>query len=217
MSQTKFTYQKPRDIITAAGINSTFQNLADATDGTPGRIDISNTRTEAFNRNHIKTAGAPNVSDDEFEAPTETFGYDPSFTGVWTTTWDKAVAITMQANEVLRIQYNPLVKLTERQNTASVVVRAESAFYIQHYITVGGVDVAVSEPFGYNSICAGDGNTGTSDNKTLFYERLPTTSLFLPSVQTVITAIKTKIYFDNGSDFSVQLANQYGLYVHSKY
>jgi hypothetical protein len=217
MSQSKFTYQQPRSQITATGLNSTFSNLANATNGTSGRIDTSNVRTEGFNRNHVKTAGAPNISDDEMETAEEIFGNNVSFTGVWTTTWDKTVNLTIQPNEVLRIQYNPLVNLTFVTGAASVVVRANSAFYIQHYITVGGSDFAVSEPFGYNTIVAGDGNTGTSDNKTLFYERLPTTSLFIPNVQTVVTAIKAKIYFDDGLNYEVRLEKQYGLYVHHRY
>jgi len=217
MSQTKFTYQNTRAVITASGLNSLFQNLEDATDGTIGKIDPDNVRTEGFNRNHFKNSASPNLSDDEIETDEEEYGFNGALTGVWTTIWDKPVNLTIGANEVLRVHFNPLVTLTERQNTASVIVRANSAFYIQHYITVGGVDVAINAPFGYNTIVAGDGNTGNSANKTLFYERLPSFSIFMPNVQTVVTSIKTKIYFDDAANYKVTFKWLYGLYVHHKY
>jgi hypothetical protein len=217
MSTAKFTYQGIRSTITAAGVNSPFDSLADATDGTLGRIDPSNTRTEAFNRNHIKTAGAPNLSADELESPEVLYGNDAAFTGVWTDIWIQPVAFTVAANEVLRVHFNPLVTVTDRTGTASVVVRANSAFYLQAYVTIGGVDVPIGLPFGYNSICAGDGNTGTSDNKTLFYERLPFSAIWMPNISTAITNIKIKIYFDDGANFAVSMKFRYGLYIHHKY
>jgi hypothetical protein len=217
MSTAKFTYQGIRSTITAAGVNSPFDSLADATDGTLGRIDPSNTRTEAFNRNHIKTTGSPNISADELEALEVLYGNDPAQTGVFTDVWVQPVAFTVAANEVLRVHFNPLVTLTVRNGTASAIVRAESAFYLQAYVTIAGVDTAIGAPFGYNSICAGDGNTGTSDNKTLFYERLPFSAIWMPNVSTAITAIKIKIYFDNATNFAVSMKFKYGLYVHHKY
>jgi hypothetical protein len=217
MSTAKFTYQGIRSTITAAGINSPFDSLADATDGTLGRIDPSNTRTEAFNRNHIKGTGSPNISADELEALEVLYGNDPAQTGVFTDVWVQPVAFTVAQNEVLRVHFNPLVTLTVRNGTASVIVRAESAFYLQAYVTIAGVDTAIGAPFGYNSICAGDGNTGTNDNKTLFYERLPFSAIWMPNVSTAITNIKIKIYFDNATNFAVSMKFKYGLYVHHKY
>jgi len=217
MSTAKFTYQGIRSTITASGVNSPFDSLADATDGTLGRIDPLNTRTEAFNRNHIKTAGAPNLSADELESPEVLYGGDPAFTGVFTDIWVQPVAFTVTENEVLRVHFNPLVTLTARSGTGSVVVRANSAFYLRAFVTIGGVDTAIGAPFGYNSICAGDGNTGTSDNKTLFYERLPFSAVWIPNVSTAITNIKIKIYFDDATNFAVSMKFRYGLYVHHKY
>ena len=217
MSTAKFTYQGIRSTITAAGVNSPFDSLADATDGTLGRIDPLNTRGEAFNRNHIKTAGAPNLSADELEAAEVLYGADPAQTGVFTDIWIQPVAFTVAANEVLRVHFNPLVTLTARSGTGSVIVRANSAFYLRAFVTIAGVDTAIGAPFGYNSICAGDGNTGTSDNKTLFYERLPLSAIWMPTVSTAITNIKIKIYFDDATNFAVSMKFRYGLYVHHKY
>jgi len=217
MSTAKFTYQGVRSTITAAGVNSPFEQLADATDGTLGRIDPSNVRGEAFNRNHIKATGAPNLSDDELESPEVLYGNDAAFTGVWTDIWVQPVAFTVAQNEVLRVHFNPLVTVTDRTGTASVVVRANSAFYLQAYVTINGVDAPIGLPFGYNSICAGDGNTGTSDNKTLFYERLPFSAIWMPNISTAITNIKIKIYFDDGADFAVSMKFRYGLYIHHRY
>lgn len=217
MSTAKFTYQGIRSTITAAGVNSPFDSLADATDGTLGRIDPLNTRGEAFNRNHIKTAGAPNLSADELEAAEVLYGGDPAQTGVFTDIWIQPVAFTVAANEVLRVHFNPLVTLTARSGTGSVIVRANSAFYLRAFVTIAGVDTAIGAPFGYNSICAGDGNTGTSDNKTLFYERLPLSAIWMPTVSTAITNIKIKIYFDDATNFAVSMKFRYGLYVHHKY
>ena len=39
MSQTKYTYQNIRATITAAGLNSLYENVENMTDGTDGRID----------------------------------------------------------------------------------------------------------------------------------------------------------------------------------
>lgn len=217
MSTAKFTYQKIRSTITAAGVNSPFDSLADATDGTLGRIDPSNTRTEAFNRNHIKGTGSPNISADELEALEVKYGDDPAQTGVFTDVWVQPAAFTVAQNEVLRVHFNPLVTLTEAAGTASVVVRASSAFYLRAYVTIGGVDTPIGAPFGYNSIVAGDGNTGTSGNKTLFYERLPFSAIWMPNISTAITAIKIKIYFDDATNFAVSMKFKYGLYVHHKY
>ena len=217
MSTAKFTYQGIRSTITAAGVNSPFDSLADATDGTLGRIDPLNTRGEAFNRNHIKTAGAPNLSADELEAAEVLYGGDPAQTGVFTDIWIQPVAFTVAANEVLRVHFNPLVTVTARSGTGSAIVRANSAFYLRAFVTIAGVDTAIGAPFGYNSICAGDGNTGTSDNKTLFYERLPLSAIWMPTVSTAITNIKIKIYFDDATNFAVSMKFRYGLYVHHKY
>jgi len=217
MSQTKYTYQNTRATITAAGLNSLFENMENMTDGTDGRIDDENCRTEAFNRNHFQQDEGPNKADDFVSADEVVLGYNGAYTGVFTTFWTWNTNVTVGANEVFRVQFNPLVTLTERQNTASVVVRANSAFYVQLYITVGGSDVAICAPFGYNSIQAGDGNTGTIDSKTLFYERLPLTAIFMPTITTAITAIKAKIYFDDGANFKTTMQFLYGMYVHHKY
>ena len=216
MAQTKYTYQDIRSTITDTGLNSLFQNVQNATNGVDGKIDEENTRTEAFNRNHIKETG-PNYTNDYIDTTPEKWGYDAGLTGVWTTIWTFPIALTIAANEVLRVEWNPLITLSERQNTASVVVRANSAFYIQLYITTGGADVPISEAFGYNTIVAGDGNTGTSGNKTLFYERIPLSALFLPVGSTAITAVKAKIYFDDGANYRYEIANKYGLVAHHKY
>lgn len=217
MSQTKYTYQDTRATITAAGLNSLYQNVEDMTDGTNGRIDDENCRTEAFNRNHFQQDDGPNKADDFLSAGSVALGYNAAYTGVFTTFWTWNTNVTVGVNEVLRVQFNPLVTLTERQNTASVVVRANSAFYVQLFVTIAGVDTAICAPFGYNSIQAGDGNTGSIQSKTLFYERLPLTALFIPTVSTAITSIKAKIYFDDGANFKTTMQFLYGLYVLHRY
>lgn len=217
MSQTKYTYQDTRATITAAGLNSLYQNVEDMTDGTAGRIDEQNCRTEAFNRNHFQQDEGPNEADSFFSSGEVALGYDAAYTGVFTTFWTWNTNVTVGANEVLRVQFNPLVTLTERQGTASVVVRANSAFYVQLFVRIAGVDTAICAPFGYNSIQAGDGNTGSIQSKTLFYERLPLTGIFMPTVSTAITSIKAKIYFDDGTNFKTTMKFLYGLYVLHRY
>ncbi len=215
MPITSFTYQETRSTIDATGLNSLFANIEDSTDN--NKIDESNTRSEALNRNHFLEEDPPNVTGYHFEIGPETYGYNPAQTGVWTDVWNAPVTRTIGTNEVLRIQWNPLVTITERQNTNAPAVRAASAFYIQFYVRSAGIDIPVSAPFGYNSICAGDGNTGISQNKTLFYERLPLSTLYLAQVPTAITNIKAKIYFDDAANYSVQFKWLYGIWIHHKY
>lgn len=215
MPITSYQYQQPRSVIDASGVNSLYTAVEDATDGTTGRIDDENTRFEAFNRNHFKDS--PNFTDSYMDVDNVETGYDPSFTGVWTDFWNFPINLTVGSNEVLRIQFNPLVTTTERQNTAAPAVRANSAFYIQLYVRSGGVDIPVNAPFGYNTICAGDGNTGTSSNKTLFFERLPLSAFFIPQISTAITNIKAKIYFDDGANYKVNFRYLYGVAILHKY
>lgn len=217
MAQTKYTYQDTRSTITASGLNSLFQNVQDGTSGVVGKIDEQNTRTEAFDRNHFKKTASPNLANDYFDNAAVEWGFNAGLTGVWTTIWNFPINITVGGNEALRVEWNPRINLSYVQGTASVVVRANSAFYIQFYITTGGVDVPICAPFGYNTICAGDGNTGTSDNKTLFYERIPLSTVFMPLGQTVITNVKAKIYFDDGANYKYEIDSKYGLVVHHKY
>lgn len=217
MAQTKYDYQDTRTPITSTGLNSLFQNIQNATNGVDGKIDEQNTRTEAFNRNHFKDGATPNVASFFYDPTPVEWGYNAGLTGTWTTIWNYPIAITVAGNEALRIEWNPMINLSFVQGTASVVVRANSAFYIQFYLTIGGVDTPIAAPFGYNTICAGDGNTGTSDNKTLFYERIPLSTIFMPVGTTFITAVKAKIYFDDGANYKYEIANKYGIVVHHKY
>lgn len=217
MSNASFTYQSNRALITAAGLNSPFTNLKNATDGTVGKIDPSNVRTEAFNRNHFKQSMGPNASDSSFEQPETFYGYNPAQTEVWTTVKSFPVNLALQANDCLRLGSNPLVSTTSVNTLGSPLIRSESAFYLCWFLTIGGVDVQIGYPFGYNTICAGDGNTGTSDNKTLFYERLPLSHIYMPTIATTVTNIKLKIYFDDATHYRVGLKDLYMYYVWAKF
>lgn len=217
MAQTTYTFQATRSTITAPGLNSLYENVEQNTNGIVGKIDESNTRTEAFNRNHFKTGSSPNKADDYYDGTSVEWGFDPALTGVFTTIWTWNKAITVRANEALRIEWNPLIELSFHRNMPSALVRAKSAFYIRLFVTIGGVDTPVTAPFGYNTIVAGDGNTGTSDNKTLFYERIPLSAMFMPTSNSSITAIKAKIYFDDGDSYKYEISSKYGIAVHHEF
>jgi len=217
MGTTTYTFQNTRATITAPGLNSLFENVEQMTNGIAGRIDEANCRTEAFNRNHFKDTASPNIPDSYFDNELEVIGFDPALTGVFTTIWTWPLAITIGANEALRVEWNPIVTVSDHRNMPSVVVRANSAFYIRLFATIGGVDTPICAPFGYNTIVAGDGNTGFSDNKTLFYERLPLSAMFMPTITTAITAIKAKIYFDDGDSYRYTFSSKYGIAVHHKF
>lgn len=217
MSNASFNYQDARAVITATNLNQPFTALKDASDGTSGKIDPSNTRSEAFNRNHFKQSVGPNVSDSDFDSNETVYGFNPAQTEVFTTIATFPVNLALQPNDCLRLGSNPLVTTTSVNTLATPLIRSESAFYLCWFLTIGGVDVQIGYPFGYNTIVAGDGNTGSSDNKTLFYERLPMSYCYLPSIATTVTEIKVKIYFDDATHYRVDLKNLYLHYVWAKF
>jgi hypothetical protein len=210
MAQTTYTFQKSRATILSTGLNSLFSNLETAS----STIDADNTRTECLTRNHISEE--PNIVDDYLDSSEETYGgqgFGTSAVTIYTLT----DSIPVSAGQVLRVGFNPLVTTTTESGGASVIVRAQSSWYLRFYVTVGGVDVAIGPWWGYSHIIAGSGTTGTSTNKQMFYERLPLTALYLPNTDVTVTAIKVKVLFDDPTNFSVNMVDRYGWYHLAKF
>jgi len=210
MSESTFIYQKSRGLFSATGLNSLFANLQTAS----AAVDATNTRTECLTRNHLSQE--PNITNDYLNEAATTYGgegYGSSAVTIWTLT----ETLIIEAGHALRVGFNPLVTTTTVSGASSVIVRAESSWYLRLYITVGGVDVPIGPWWGYSHICAGSGTTGTSDAKQMFYERLPLTALYLPTNDTTLTAIKAKILFDDPDHYTVGMTDRYGWYHHAKF
>ena len=61
MAKTDFKFQKTRTVPTADDINSPFKQLKDNTDGTVGKIEGVNVRSEAITRDHLSDKAGVNT------------------------------------------------------------------------------------------------------------------------------------------------------------
>ena len=190
MSKFEYAYQEQQDVITANNLNNPFSELKDNTDGTSGKIDADNVRTEGINRNHF----APDVINNEFNknntAVNVTYNSE---------TWVTVKTLTVSGDpslisgEVFRCGFHPLIGATT-EGAVSDATRATAIFYFKIAITIntggGDSDIDITPPFGHGLIASGGGNGPTDDGITTFYERAPIAAVYIPRVTTTIKAVK---------------------------
>lgn len=167
MAKTNFDYQEDRTVPTATGIMSPFTNLKENTDGTTGKIEGVNTRSECITRDHL--------DDPEAVGDTLTRGYIAAAVNITTTSFsdvlDVAYVKTLTNTDMLRIEFNPFATVTAYTGGgATPDDKGATNYYLQIFYTPsgGGSDVPISPIFGYGTITDGRGFTGSRSETTTF-------------------------------------------------
>ena len=140
MAKTNYEYQEDRIVPTATGIMSPFTNLKENTDGTVGKIDGVNTRSECITRDHLDD---PNAVGD-----TLTRGYIASAVTISTTSFSDVQDIpyvkTIGTTDMLRIEFNPFATVTAYTGGGGTPDdKGATNYYLQIFYTPsgGGSDV----------------------------------------------------------------------------
>lgn len=214
MAKTEFSYQNPRDVIVASDLNSTFVNIEDNLDGTSGKVDGDNLRTEAINRAHVDPSGAEPTKVGKNETNSSTTLTATTFTTICTVSY----SATIKAGEALRMEANPMSELTVAPTTNNSLTRASALYYFQWFVTIGGVDTAVSPSFGYGLIPAGRGDIGTLNRTVPYFWRHLTSTVWIPATNTAITAIKLKAKLNTDTTgASIDFNYRHIYYFHARY
>jgi len=214
MAKTNFDYQEDRTVPTATGIMSPFTNLKENTNGSTGKIEGVNTRSECITRDHLDD---PNALGD-----TITRVYTAAAVNITTTSFSDVLDIpyvkTLTATDMLRIEFNPFATVTAYTGGgATPDDKGAANYYLQIFATIGGSDVAISPIFGYGTITDGRGFTGSRSETTTFYTRNPVSYIYMPSSSTSVTNIVLKGRVDNGTNATVRFENRQGFLIQPNY
>ncbi len=216
MAKTNYEYQEDRIVPTATGIMSPFTNLKENTDGTVGKIDGVNTRSECITRDHLDD---PNAVGD-----TLTRGYIASAVTISTTSFSDVQDIpyvkTIGTTDMLRIEFNPFATVTAYTGGGGTPDdKGATNYYLQIFYTPsgGGSDVPISPIFGFGTITDGRGFTGSRSETSTFYTRNPVSYIWMPAASTAITNIVLKGRVDNGTNCTVRFENRQGFLIQPNY
>ncbi len=158
MSQVEYTTVQANEVITAANTNAVFVAVKEATDGTTGKVDTTNTRTGAITRQHL---GANEVYQNHSVVDTgsvTTGTVQSSGTGGAATNWTQVGILpitgtpTFGVNQaVLRYAFNLLIG--DVTSSGGSVTKAQQVYYLKVVLEYndggGAAEVDVSPFFGY--------------------------------------------------------------------
>ena len=219
MAKTDFDFQKTRTVPTATDINSPFKQLEDNTDGTAGKIEGENVRSEGITRDHLSDKSGAN-SGRVHNATRSKLGSSvtistTSFSDVHSTGY----STTLTGNrDMLRIEFNPFATITAYTGSGSTPDDKNAAqYYLAIFATIGGADVRISPIFGYGTITDGRGFTGSRSETTTFYTRNPISFIYIPTANTTITDIVLKGRVDNGTNCTVKFENRWAFLIEPNY
>ena len=216
MAKTSYTYQDTRAVIQDTGLNSTFQNVEDNLDGTSGKLDSINIRSEGLNRKHFQINTPPNELDQV--ADRQIYTLDNSAAGVYETILTYNTSISLEVGECLRVEGTCLSRdLTVNGGTA--VQRAASQYYFQWFMDFGAGDVAVGPPFGYGTISAGRPDEGTQDDTNGWFKRHLLSYVHIPTSNQTVSNVKLKAKWDSNAPVanSIQFYERNIIVVHGRW
>jgi len=166
-------YPSPSDVITADSLNDIFLELERNTDGTDGRLDLSNVRRGAITSKHLGESAVYN-SVTFSEAGTVTSGTTRSSgTGGAATSWVDLLTVAFVSplaapvGAVMRYHFNQLVG--DVATSGGGATKAQQIYYLQvvlDYDDGGGtLSTVIQAPIGYGlaNRSGNDGNTGGSN------------------------------------------------------
>ena len=151
------TYAEPSDTITAASLNSVFAELADATDGTSGRVDADNVRRGGVTSKHLAEAVAYG-SLKFVEAGSVASGVARSSgVGGAATSWADLLAVTFASpvsapsGAVLRFHFNQLIGNASTSGGGST--KSQQVCYLRVILDYndggGALTLTLQPPIGY--------------------------------------------------------------------
>jgi hypothetical protein len=216
MAKTSYTYQNTRAVIQDTGLNSTFQNVEDNLDGTTGKLDSINIRSEGLNRKHFQLTTPPNELDQV--ADRQIYTLDNSAAGVYETILTYGTSISLEVGECLRVEGTCLSRdLTVNGGTPAQ--RGASQYYFQWFMDFGAGDVAVGPPFGYGTISAGRPDEGTQDDTNGWFKRHLLSYVHIPTTNQTVSNVKLKAKWDTNAAAanSIQFYERNIIVVHGRW